>query len=60
MSYPAYEDLPRPRAHPYGNPLPCHFCPIKTTDMYLFQGKNICMRCNEKLIKRVELIIKFE
>lgn len=45
---------------PYNDPVACRFCPNKATNMQIFQGVPICPECNEKLIKRVHLILQFQ
>lgn len=42
---------------PCGN---CEFCHNYTFNGYNFLHKLVCERCREKLLKRINLILKFE
>jgi hypothetical protein len=42
---------------PQGN---CEFCQVYTYNGYDFLHKLVCENCREKILKRIQLILKFE
>jgi hypothetical protein len=38
----------------------CYFCNTTEHIVIDFQGKPICLPCNDKMLKRIKLILKFE
>jgi hypothetical protein len=57
-----YEDSPLRRypRGPYNKIEPCYFCKDMQNETYAFQGVAICLKCNQKFIDRVQLLLKFE
>ena len=38
----------------------CQFCTLYSHDAYNLLGKVVCLLCRDKIIKRFDLIMKFE